>query len=93
MRSLDTGDGIDDNGGVPRTLLRNYLYTTWTWPANAPDPLAFEVIFFTGTDPAVTNNYLVPIQKALPSDRGLQIALPIKTTITNVNTAVRAIYE
>jgi len=92
MRMIDTGDGLDDNGGSPQSLKKNYLYATWVWPANFPAPSAFEVVFCTGTDPTVTNNYLVPIQEALPTDRGLQIALPIKTTITGVNAFVRAVY-
>jgi len=92
MKFVDPGDGIDDNSGTPQTLKKNYLYATWGWPTNVPLPSSFEVVFFTGTDPTVTNNYVAPIQKALPTDRGLQIALPIKTTLTGINVAVRAVY-
>jgi hypothetical protein len=92
MKTMDPGDGIDDNGGNPQTLKKNYLYATWSWPSNCSNPSGFDVVFCTGTDPTATGNYIVPIQKALGADRGLQIALPIKTTITGVNAFVRATY-
>ena len=92
MRFLDTGDGLDDNGGAPRTLKKQYLYTTWGWPATVADPMAFEVVFCLGTDPTATGTYIAPIHRALGNDRGLQITVPVKTTLTGVNSYVRAIY-
>jgi hypothetical protein len=92
MRFLDTGDGVDDNGGVPKTVKKKYLYTTWSWPATAPTPSAFEVVFCIGTDPSATDTYIVPIQRALGTDRGLQVAIPIRTALTGVNSYVRALY-
>ena len=92
MRMMDQGDGIDDNGGVPLTLKKNYIYVTWQWPANVANPTAFEVAIFTGTDPSVTNNYVVDLIRCLGTDRALQVAVPVKVQTSNINPAVRAVF-
>ena len=92
MRYTDPGDGIDDNGGNPRTLAKNYIYVTWAWPSNMANPSSFEVAIYIGTDPTATNTYVVPLQKTLGSDRAVQVMVPIKTTLTGINASVRAIY-
>ena len=92
MKFVDTGDGIDDNGGSPQTVKKDYIYVTWGWNSNYTAPLNFEIAIFTGTDPTASSNYIVPIQKALPTDRALQVNVPIKTQLTGLNSAVRAIY-
>ena len=92
MKFVDTGDGIDDNGGSPQTVKKDYIYVTWGWNSNYTAPLNFEIAIFTGTDPTASSNYIVPIQKALPTDRALQVNVPIKTQLTGLNSAVRAIF-
>lgn len=87
----DWGDGVDDNGGNPRTVKKKWITVTWQFPAGVTCT-GFEIAIFTGTDPAATDAYLVPLQKALPADRKLVVAVAPNTTITNVNAAVRALY-
>lgn len=92
MKYLDIGDGVDDNAGAPRTVKRKYLYVTWGWPSTANNPSSFEVVICIGTDPTATNTYVVPIQKTLGTDRAIQVAVPVKTALTGINSYVRALY-
>ena len=93
MRTLkdDWGDGIEDGDGAPRTRKKKWITVTWQFPAGVTCT-GFEVAIFTGTDPAATDAYLVPLQKALPSDRKLVVAVAPNATLSNVNAAVRALY-
>lgn len=87
------GDPGGGGGGTPGTGKLEYLYLTWAWPANIANPNGgFEVIFFTGTDPTVSDTYLcLPIQ-CPPTDRHCQQPLSLSVNLTNVNAAVRAVY-
>jgi len=92
-RLIDPGDGLDNNGGSPQTLAKSYLYATWGWPAQIPLPAWFEVVFYIGTNPSIPGTYIVPIQKVQPTENHeCQISVPIKTALTGVNVAVRAVY-
>ena len=93
MKMAPSSDGIDDNGGNPQTLKLNYLYATWGWPSNVPLPAWFEVVFYIGTNPSIPGTYIQGIQKVQPTENHeCQISVPIKTTLTGINVAVRAIY-
>lgn len=88
----DWGDGVEDNDGTPRTVKRKWITVTWQFPTTVT-VAGFEVAIFFGTDPAASDNYLVPIQKALPGDREVEVAVAPTVTLSNVNAAVRAIYD
>ena len=88
----DWNDGVDDNGGVPRTVKKNWLDINWAFPANAPAPLSFTVVAFTGTDPTNTASYLFQPMTMLPTDRRLVVAISPNVSVANINAAVRADY-
>jgi len=91
MQQDDWNDGVDDNGGNPRTVKKKWITVTWQFPSGVTCN-GFEIAIFTGTNPANTDAYLVPIQQVLPGDRKLVVAVAPNTTISNVNAAVRALY-
>jgi hypothetical protein len=88
----DWNDGVDDNGGVPRTAKKAWLDINWAFPPNAPNPLHFTVVAFTGTDPTDTTKYLFQPMAVLPTDRRLVIAISPNANVTGINAAVRADY-
>ena len=88
----DWNDGVDDNGGVPRTVKKTWLDINWAFPATAPTPLSFTVVAFTGTDPTDTTKYLFQPMTMLPTDRRLVVAISPNANVTGINAAVRADY-
>ena len=94
MRMLkdDWNDGVDDNGGSPRTVQKRWLDINWAFPATAPAPLSFTVVAFTGTDPTNTASYLFQPMTMLPTDRRLVVAISPNVSVANINAAVRANY-
>lgn len=94
MRMIDDdwGDGVDDNGGVPRTVKKTWLDINWAFPANAPAPASFTVVVFTGTDPTNTANYLFQPVVMPSTDRRLVKAISPNISVANINAAVRADY-
>ena len=88
----DWNDGVDDNGGTPRTVKKTWLDINWAFPATAPAPLSFTVIVFTGTDTTDTTKYLFQPMTALPTDRRLVVAISPNVSVANINAAVRADY-
>jgi hypothetical protein len=96
MRSKDDMDAVISTGGTaggPAVLKRQYIAVTWTWPSNDANPASFEVAIYIGADPTATDNYVVPLKKCLGTDRHLQVAVSPSTNLTNINAAVRALYE
>ena len=91
MMNDDWNDGVSDNSGSPQTLKKKWITVTWQFPTGVSCP-GFEVAIYTGTDPTITDNYLVPIQKALPTDTRLVVAVTPNATISNINASVRALY-
>jgi hypothetical protein len=92
----DDVDGLSvtgGTGGVPAVLRRQYIAVTWAWPTNVANPPNFEVVIYKGTDPTATDTYVVPPQKCLGTDRHLQVTVSPSTNLTNINAAVRALYE
>ncbi len=89
----DFGDGVDDNGGSPRTVAKKWITVTWNFPASVTCS-GFEVVIYTGTDPTNPDAHIMPVQKVPdPTDRELVVACAPNTTIANANAAVRAIYD
>ena len=91
---IDAGGGGVGGGSSPGFFGLQYLYVTWLWPANVPNPTGgFDVIFYTGTDPTNTNNYVFsPADHCEPTDRQFQRPCAPGTSLTGVNAAVRAVY-
>jgi hypothetical protein len=92
----DDGDGLSGTGGShggPAVLKRKYIAVTWAWPSNVANPSSFEAVIYIGTDPTATDTYVVPPQKCLGTDRHLQATVSPSTNLTNINAAVRALYE
>lgn len=95
---LDPGDRESGGGGTTGKGSGGTLYgrktitITWSFPANAPDPDAFDVVAFTGTDPTDTTSYLFAPVRVLGKDREFKQSIFPKTTLSNVNAAVRAVY-
>ncbi len=93
MKFNDPGDGIDDNGGAPVTRKVVYVYATWQWPSNVPNPTCFEAITFLGTDPTTAIAILAgPTKTADGSVRDIQWPIRLKAGISNANAAVRPIW-
>ena len=88
---MNWGDGISDNGGSPVTVKNKWLKVTWDFPTGTLCS-GFEVAIFLGTDPTNTDNYIVPIQQALPTDRKLVVVINPNVNLTGVNAVVRTIY-
>ena len=88
---MNWGDGISDNGGSPVTVKNKWLRVKWDFPAEIPCT-GFEIAIFLGTDPSNTDNYIVPVQEALPGDRKLVVIINPNVNLTGVNSVVRAIY-
>jgi hypothetical protein len=92
----DSEDGLSSTGGTgggPAILKRQYIAVTWAWPSNVANPSGFEVVIYIGTDPTATDTYVVPPQKCLGTDRHLQVTVSPSTNLTDINAAVRALYE
>ena len=90
---IGTGDGIGNVGGGPTWLNRQYVYVTWTWPSNVPNPPYFEVVAYTGTDPSQTDTYVFQAQTVPGTDRHLQMVITPTTNVTGIQAAVRSVYE
>jgi hypothetical protein len=93
----DPGDAGNGGGGVTpggggTLYTRKTITITWAFPANSPNPEAFEVVAFTGTDPTDTTAYLFAPVRVLGADREFKRSIFPKTSLTNVNAAVRAVY-
>lgn len=87
-----SGGGTVAPGGGGTLYTRKTITISWSFPANAPNPEAFEVIAFTGTDPTDTTAYLFAPVRVLGADREYQRAIFPKTTLPTINAAVRAVY-
>ena len=93
---MDPGDASSGGGGVSSgnggTLYnRKWMKISWSFPANAPTPDAFEVVAFTGTDPTDSTAYLFAPVKVLAADRSYITSFFPKSSLT-INAAVRALY-
>lgn len=86
------GGGTGTGGGGGTLFGRKTLTVNWSFPSNAPNPSAFEVVVFTGTDPTDTTKYLINPVQTTGADRSYECSIFPKTTLSNVNAAVRAIY-
>lgn len=88
------GGGVSGNtGGGGGTLAqRQWLDVNWSFPATAPNPAAFEIVVFTGSNPDDSSTYLTAPIRVLGTDRRLVRSFFPKDALTNVNAAVRAIY-
>lgn len=93
----DPGDNGNGGGGVTAgsggTLYaRKWMDIQWTFPANAPTPIGFDVVAFTGTDPADTTAYLFVPKRVEATDRRYVVSFFPKQNMGTINAAVRAVY-
>jgi len=92
----DPGDAGNGGGGVTPggggTLYnRKTLTITWDFPATAPNPDAFEVVAYTGTDATDTTNYLFDPVQVLGADREFKREFFPKNSLT-IKASVRSVY-
>ena len=92
MQKDDWNDGVDDNGGSPRTVKKTWLDINWLFPAGAPNPSSFTVIAFTGTDPTDSTKYLFPPTTVPGADRRLVIGIAPNVSVSGINAAAKAEY-
>jgi len=84
--------GLTTSGGVLVSAATVYVTVTWTWPANFPEPSAFNVVIFEGTDPTNTTGYIAPVSSVGASARSYTFAVTPTAAMSNVNAAVEAVY-
>ena len=92
MRFYDPGDGINNNGGSPTTIIRNHITVSWLWPSNCANPAYFEVVCYTGADASATSSYLFAPIQVHGMDRTLVTPISPGTSMTGINASVRAFY-
>lgn len=89
----DSGVGISTptgTGGV-NFLSPKYIRVAWDFPANAPDPISFEIIVYAGTNPNDETSYLFPMFSVNGSER-VWIKSTFFSGTETLNAAVRAVY-
>ena len=88
----DWNDGVDDNGGTPRTVKKSWLTISWQFPAQAPNPATFTVVAYTGSNPDAAEAYLFEPVKVPGDQRRLVVAISPNTSVSGINAAVRTDY-
>lgn len=94
MRTMkdDWIDGVDDNGGTPRTLKKSWLTIAWDFPVQAPIPNSFTVVAYTGTGPDQADTYLFDPVTVPGDQRRLVAAISPNVSVSGIKAAVRADY-
>ena len=89
----DAGVGISVPVGVGVVTFTapKYIRVAWDFPVNAPDPISFEIVVYTGMNPDDETKYLFPIFSVGGAERVWIKATTYNGTDT-LNAAVRAIY-
>ncbi len=85
------GGGSVTPGGGGTLYNRKTLTIAWSFPSNSPNPTAFEVVAYTGTDVTDTTQYLFAPVQVLGTDRELKRQFFPKNSLT-INASVRSVY-
>ena len=77
--------------GVPKFTTSKYIRVAWDFPINAPDPVYFEIVVFTGSDPTDENSYLYPTF-SVGGDQRVWVKATTYSGTATLQAAVRAVY-
>jgi hypothetical protein len=89
----DSGIGISvpvGTGNVTFTTSK-YIRVAWDFPINAPDPVYFQIVVFTGSDPTDENAYLYPAF-SVGGDQRVWVKATTYNGTATLQAAVRAVY-